>query len=1057
MRRNAALSILLAILAGAAPAFAAPRTLDAFETSSGWRAVPADGVLMKLSTEPGPWGNCLRVDFDFQKGGGYAVLHRDLDLTLPENYRFAFRVRGNTAPQNLEFKLADSTGDNVWWINRRNFEFPASWETVTTKRRQISYAWGPLGGGELRHARALEFAITAGSGGKGTVWFDELSIEELPAPPQFPPRLRASASSGSPALAVDRVPVTAWTPEAADRAPWLILDLGYERDFGGLVLRWNGAGPPRSYDLELEGSGAWRTAARVRNARGARDYLPLPESEARRVRVAVREGRPSLSEVDVKPIEWGADPNSLYVAMARDAPRGSFPRAFLGEQNTWAIVGAFGGRTRVLMSEDGAVEVARGAFSIEPFLESGGRLVSWADAQIMQRLAGGRLPVPSVEWRAGDLALEVTAFADGEGAAAPLCVRYRVRNLSGRPVAAKLHLALRPLQVNPPSQFLNTTGGVGAIRSIERVAPGEWRINGGIAVRAVPAPDAAGAGALAGGDVVERLRGGAYPESAQSEDGGGRASGVMTWNLSLAAGAVTEIDVTAPIGEAPLSSNVLDATASAAAQERAEREWEGRLGGFALRIPDAEVQQSLEAQLGWMLMQRDSAALEPGSRAYARSWIRDGSLIGTALLRCGIQEPVRDYLRWFATHQFDNGKVPCCVDVRGSDPVPEHDSEGEFIFLTAECLRLAGDRALAEEMWPRVKGAVRYLNELRHQRLGPEWSAPANAPYRGILPPSISHEGYSAKPMHSYWDDLFALRGLKDAAWLARALRKPEANAYAALRDSFARDLKASVKAAIEAHAIDYVPGCADLGDFDATSTTIALDPVQAGDVLPPIALRQTFERYWSFFEQRRRGEIDWRDYTPYEMRSIGAMVRLGQRERAHALLRFFLTGRRPAAWRQWPEVVDREPRRLRFLGDLPHTWVGSDYVRSVLDMLAYEREADSSLVIAAGVPDAWLADSGVVLRGMRTRWGSLAYSARRDPAGEVVLRVESGGLRVPPGGLILRPPGVALADPAACLARAGAKGVRLAADPGGGVVVRTLPCELRWKNGCFEASRPGR
>ena len=28
-----------------------------------------------------------------------------------------------------------------------------------------------------------------------------------------------------------------------------------------------------------------------------------------------------------------------------------------------------------------------------------------------------------------------------------------------------------------------------------------------------------------------------------------------------------------------------------------------------------------------------------------------------------------------------------------------------------------------------------------------------------------------------------------------------------------------------------------------------------------------------------------------------------------------------------------------QFLGDLPHTWVGSDFVRSVLDMLAYERE----------------------------------------------------------------------------------------------------------------------
>ena len=30
----------------------------------------------------------------------------------------------------------------------------------------------------------------------------------------------------------------------------------------------------------------------------------------------------------------------------------------------------------------------------------------------------------------------------------------------------------------------------------------------------------------------------------------------------------------------------------------------------------------------------------------------------------------------------------------------------------------------------------------------------------GLLPESISHEGYSSKPMHSYWDDFFALQGL---------------------------------------------------------------------------------------------------------------------------------------------------------------------------------------------------------------------------------------------------------------------------------------------------------
>src|SRR5262249_55645085 len=150
-----------------------------------------------------------------------------------------------------------------------------------------------------------------------------------------------------------------------------------------------------------------------------------------------------------------------------------------------------------------------------------------------------------------------------------------------------------------------------------------------------------------------------------------------------------------PFGHAPCLTIPLDSTRAAAAQQEAARAWAARLGALTVHVPDAAVEQSLYAQLGWILMNRDSSAIEPGARAYARSWIRDGALISTALLRCGIHEPVSDYLGWFATYQFDNGKVPCCVDARGSDPVPEHDSGGEFVYLVTEYVRLTGDRALA--------------------------------------------------------------------------------------------------------------------------------------------------------------------------------------------------------------------------------------------------------------------------------------------------------------------------------------------------------------------------
>jgi hypothetical protein len=468
--------------------------------------------------------------------------------------------------------------------------------------------------------------------------------------------------------------------------------------------------------------------------------------------------------------------------------------------------------------------------------------------------------------------------------------------------------------------------------------------------------------------------------------------------------------------------------------ERCRAAWRARLQRVTVLLPDSAVTRSLEAQLGWILVNRAGAAIQPGTRSYARSWIRDGALTSAALLRLGQVDVVREFIEWYAPYQYTSGKVPCVVDSRGADPTPEHDSSGEFVYLVAEYLRLSGDRALAERMWPRVRAAASYLDSLRQERRGPAWRSAENRVFYGLLPPSISHEGYSAKPMHSYWDDLWALRGFRDAAFLAGELGfEGDRHRLGAIGDEFGRELAASVEEALRRHRIDYVPGCADLGDFDATSTTIALSPVQAGRVLPQAALTRTFEKYWEFFRDRRAGAA-WDAYTPYEIRNVGAFVRLGWRDRAEELLDYFLASQRPPGWRQWPEVVSRDQRAPRFLGDLPHGWVASDYVRSVLEMLAYERESDDALVLGAGVPPSWLRGSGVQVQGLRTRWGQLALTMRAEEDSVVVMI--GPGLHVPPGGIVLQ-------APIGPIESATVDGRAVEPSPGGTIVVRRAPASV--------------
>jgi hypothetical protein len=96
-------------------------------------------------------------------------------------------------------------------------------------------------------------------------------------------------------------------------------------------------------------------------------------------------------------------------------------------------------------------------------------------------------------------------------------------------------------------------------------------------------------------------------------------------------------------------------------------------------------------------------------------------------------------------------------------------------------------------------------------------------------------------------------------------------------------------------------------------------------------------------------GRRAWRDYTPYELRTVGALVRLGQPDRAHAMLDFFFKDQRPRGWNQWAEVVLPDPREPRFLGDMPHAWVSSDYIRSALDLFAFDREPKARWSSAPG------------------------------------------------------------------------------------------------------------
>ena len=115
------------------------------------------------------------------------------------------------------------------------------------------------------------------------------------------------------------------------------------------------------------------------------------------------------------------------------------------------------------------------------------------------------------------------------------------------------------------------------------------------------------------------------------------------------------------------------------------------------------------------------------------------------------------------------------------------------------------------------------------------------------------------------------------------------------------------------------------------------------------------------------------------------------------------MNDRRPRGWNHWAEVVFKDPLTPRFIGDAPHGWVGSDFLRAVRTLFVYEKP--ESLVMAAGLPMSWL-EQGLSLRHMASEHGSVSLclesekvTAAESPggAGKVKLTYKlSGDVRVP-------------------------------------------------------------
>ncbi|HLZ98845.1 MAG TPA: discoidin domain-containing protein [Steroidobacteraceae bacterium] len=979
---------------------------------SEWQPTASGNAVLALSMRWTGHVPALRMDFDFKGGGGFVVARRILRRTMPNEYAVQFQLRGSGAVNDLELKLVDDSGLNVWRHKKEGLRLPRRWTRMRVESRDIDFAWGPASGSGISTLGALEFAIVAREGGKGTLWIAGVEIEDCD-PREVP---QVSASSAQPDFEAARALGSGWKPQPDDPRPWLVIDSLQPRLIGGLTVDWLDAAPAGGFRVRASNGGRrWTTVHTAARAGGRRTNVYLPGLKTRFLRLEL-EG-PSGAALQLRSFEFSRSIHAFWHHIAGAEARGWHPRWLHREQTLWTPIGTSHGTHCALMNGDGMVEVGLGSFSIEPMLFIEGRLFTWSDVDFRQELLDDWMPVPATIWEAEDWRLRIQAEATSSGA---VRLRYRFENLADRPSTARLFVLLRPFQVTPPWQNFRKLGGVSEIHDIV------WH-EGAVCVNdtmlVVPVTRPAGFGSLCFDDgfIASHLGAGTLPRDTEVHDPFGFASGALDFELpGKACDVVLEC---MPVGARTLTGE----PAFDWSTKLPVNQWSG--GGWLTEVIRAALTATAH-----ILVTRSGAALQPGPRRYTRSWIRDGAMMSAALLRMGRTVEVREFIRWYAPHQRADGFVPCCIDNEGVDWLVEHDSHGQLLALIADYHRFAPDDRFLADLWPFVVKAAGCIERLQEEN--------------GLLPISVSHEGYLAQPVHSFWDDFWALRGLRDAVHLAQAMGREDCAAqWETVSKRLDCGLFASIQTTRSQRKLDFIPGSIEWADFDPTATANALYLLDIPDGIDREALERTFDMYLADWRRKRSDESSMEgapqgappssppsaNYTPYEIRIIGALVRLGRRDAALELLRFFMSDRRPRPWNQWPEIAWRDRKAPAHLGDLPHTWIAGEYVLAVRSLFAYERESDQSLIVAAGLAPEWLEGAGVTVNKMPTLYGTLSYSLRRLDSATVRFEITTAMS----AKVILRPP---LAGP---LRSATINGTACPEAAGDSVILLGTPAEV--------------
>jgi hypothetical protein len=398
--------------------------------------------------------------------------------------------------------------------------------------------------------------------------------------------------------------------------------------------------------------------------------------------------------------------------------------------------------------------------------------------------------------------------------------------------------------------------------------------------------------------------------------------------------------------------------------------WPEALAGLAeLRAGDPRLER-LFAQARAAVVLHTGEEVYPGPYTYKRFWFRDAVFILHALLALGGAERVRRALAGFPRRQRRDGYF---LSQEG-----EWDANGAVLWLFRRFERLTGETAPREWRAAAARGA-RWLERKR-------LPADSGRPEAGLLPAGFSAEHLGPNDFY-YWDDFWAVAGLRAAAELGGPDDPREAARFAAAADDLRAAIERSIPRGPHRRFPDALPASPyrrmDAGAIGSIVADYPLQLYPPGD--PRIAATADYLRDHSSFGGGFFQDMIHSGINPYLTLHL-AQVRLRAGAVAAAWELMDCVAGLASPTGQWPEAV--HPRTGGgCMGDGQHVWAAAEWLMMVRH--CFLREEGDGLVIAAGVRPEWW------------RGGEASFGPAATPWGPATVRVTAaaGGARVAVAG----------------------------------------------------------